>query len=132
MGLMREYKRQHNKKKKSKKMEKNDGKLPPNDKQTQTEDIGVNTQQTQTNELDVDKESAEDIAKNIVNSLIDDITSDVFADDMKEQKEQKDETILTEHIRSVKSTKKILGLNTMTTELPKEELVQIIDEVKEI
>merc|ERR1712176_1436402 len=44
----------------------------------------------------------------------------------------KDETILTEHIRSVKSTKKILGLNTMTTELPKEELVQIIDEVKEI
>merc|ERR1712115_315783 len=77
-------------------------------------------------------ESAEDIARDIVNGLIDDITSDVVADDMKEQKEQKDETILTEHIRSVKSTKKILGLNTMTTELPKEELVQIIDEVKEI
>merc|ERR1712154_637742 len=110
--LMQKYKRQHKKEKKKKKSSKKmDNKdedallLPANDKQTQTEDFSVNTQQTQTEPVSVEQ-SAEDIARDIVNDLIVEIL-----------KEQKQETIITEHIRSVQSTKKILGINTMTMEL---------------
>merc|ERR1712228_746938 len=113
--MIKKYKAQKKKKNKNKKplfkfdKSKKDESLPPNDKQTQTEEsLMTNSQQTQT----------EEIALDIVNSLIDNVVND-----------ENKSNVVTEHIRSVKSTKKILGINTLTTELPKEAVSEIVNEI---
>merc|ERR1712204_5653 len=96
-----------------------DKSLPLNDKWTQTEKLLLHSKVTQTEEFQ--EQNAEEIALDIVNFLVGNVIVE----------EAKDETIVTEHIRSVKSTKKILGINTLTTELPKEQITEIVKESKE-